>query len=374
MRILLLFGTRPEAVKLAPVALALRARGMEALLANTGQHPDFETAALSPFGLESDLAAPFSRTAAPAAGAARLLTAADGLLTEAHPDLALVQGDTATAAAGAEAAFYRRIPVAHVEAGLRSGDLSAPFPEEYLRKKIALLARVHFAPTRTAVRNLLREGCRNVHLTGNTVVDALCRTVRPDYTHPALPEGPFVLFTLHRRECTRARAREWHAMLRTLTRRTGLPVLYPVHADPARLRAAEEDLGDCPGVRLLPPLGVADFHNFLARAALVLTDSGGVQEEAVSLGRPLLVLRRVGERQEGGERFTDAPEGALRQALSALANPAPRFFPAAPAVKEGGDGTENAPAAALPSSPYGDGHAGGRIAAILRLYASRRGL
>lgn len=311
--ILLLLGTRPEAIKMAPLALELaRHKGIRSRVCLTGQHRELLEQAVADFGLRPWRRLDVMEEAQTLSGlTARLLSELTGVLRESRPNLILVHGDTTTAFAGALAAFYLQIPVGHVEAGLRSGDLSAPFPEEFNRIAIDRLARWHFAPTPGARENLLREGCaaEGIVVTGNTVVDAMRLTLREDFTHPALDwagKRPLVLLTAHRRENFAAMGRLFAAIQALARHRPDVAFLFPVHPNPRVRKLAYGLLGGLDNLKLVNPLGVAECHNLLARCAVVLTDSGGLQEEASALCRPVLVLREVTERPEG------VTEGKLR--------------------------------------------------------------
>lgn len=305
-RILLLFGTRPEAIKMCPLAHELSRRpGIQSRVCLTGQHREMLEQAVDAFGLRPDRRLEVMEENQTLSGlTARLLTQVTDLLREERPGMVLVHGDTTTAFAGALAAFYLGIPIGHVEAGLRTGDLSAPFPEEFNRVAIDRLALWHFAPTPGAAENLLREGRdpNYILVTGNTVVDALRFTLRPDFTHPALSwagERPLILLTVHRREQFDTLG-ELFEVIQALARlRPQAAFLFPVHRNPQVRKLAYGLLGGLDNLRLVNPLDVRDFHNLLARCALVLTDSGGVQEEAAVLGKPVLVLRGATERPEG---------------------------------------------------------------------------
>ena len=291
----------------------------------------------------------------------RVLAEVDGVLEAARPDLVLVHGDTTTALGAALAAFYRQIPVGHVEAGLRTYQMRAPFPEEFNRRGVGLVANLHFAPTEGARRNLLREGVAedSVFVTGNTVVDALKTTVKKDFSHPLLSfleEGFAVLLTTHRRESL---GPPLEGILRAVRRvaesRPFLRILCPAHKNPLVEGAVRRALGGCRNVRITEPLGVVEFHNLLARCRLVLTDSGGIQEEAAAMGKPTLVLRNTTERPEGVESgclcLVGTKEQAIITTFTALLD----------------DPDALARMASSPN-PYGDGLACLRIADVLEAF------
>ncbi len=360
-RALLIFGTRPEAVKMCPLVRELRGReGVRTLVCVTGQHRQMLDPVLEAFGVTPDfrLELPRREPEDLAGLAAELLKGVGAVLERAKPDLALVQGDTATTFAGALACFYARVPLGHVEAGLRTYDMSRPWPEELHRRAVTLMSRWHFAPTDRARQNLLREGVdpASVFVTGNTVIDALHTTVRDDYVNPILDWASgsrLVLVTAHRRENLGAPLeRMLRAIRRAVEERPDVKAVYPMHLNPAVRQTAEKVLGDCERVRLTEPMGLVEFHNVLARCHLVVTDSGGLQEEAPSLGKPVLVLRDATERPEGVDAGTLKVAGTdadrVYRELSRLLDD-----PAAYA------------AMARAANPYGDGRASKRIADIL---------
>ena len=359
-RILVAIGTRPEAIKMAPLVLALRAEPWaEVRILATAQHRQMLDQVLEAFGLEPDVDLDIMRPnqALPEL-TARLLLQLDEVLASEAPDAILAQGDTTTVLAVALAAFYRRIPLGHVEAGLRTGDLANPFPEEMNRVVAGRLARWHFAPTAQARDNLLAEGFdpATVHVTGNTVIDALLQVAGREPPLPvAVPAGKrLVLVTAHRRENFGAPFREVCLAIRDLAdAHPDIHVLYPVHPNPNVEAPARELLSGHPSITLCAPLDYLPFVAAMQRATLVLTDSGGVQEEAPALGKPVLVMRRETERPEAVTEGVVQLVGPDREAIVAAAS---RLLsdPAAYAAMARG------------TSPYGDGHAAGRIAAILR--------
>ncbi len=306
-KIMLAFGTRPEAIKMCPLVRELKARGeADIFVLNTAQHRELTESAMSAFSVHADRSLDImSEGQTPTGVCAKILREAEGVLGEVRPDLLLVHGDTATAFAMSVAGFFAQIPVGHIEAGLRSGDIHSPFPEEFNRRAISLCASLHFAPTHAAATNLLEEGIKafRIHVTGNTVIDALKYTVRDGYTSPLLERlsGKKIIFlTAHRRE---SRGEILLGMLCAVRRICeSLPevrVIFPMHPSSEVRAAARSVLGDCESVILCEPFGVVDCHNILSRSTLVLTDSGGLQEEAAALGVPVLVMRSVTERPEG---------------------------------------------------------------------------
>ncbi|MBR2353858.1 MAG: UDP-N-acetylglucosamine 2-epimerase (non-hydrolyzing), partial [Clostridia bacterium] len=306
-KILTVFGTRPEAIKMCPLIRTLRERDrFEIRVAVTGQHRALLDDVLRIFDITSDYDLDLMRDGQDLFDLTEGIVAGmRSVLTEEQPDLVLVHGDTTTAFCTALSAFYLKIPIGHVEAGLRTYDLSAPFPEEWNRRAIGLLARFHYAPTEGAKKNLLSEGVEEnrIVLTGNTGIDALRYTVREDFSHPYLNwvgENRLMLLTAHRRE---NQGKSMRAIFRGIRRVAGehenIRILCPVHPSPAVQAAAREELAGCERIRLVDALDTVTFHNLLFRAYLCVTDSGGVQEEAASLGKPVLILRDQTERPEG---------------------------------------------------------------------------
>ncbi|MDO9710973.1 non-hydrolyzing UDP-N-acetylglucosamine 2-epimerase [Paracraurococcus lichenis] len=357
--VLCVVGTRPEAIKMAPIVQALRRyNGVQVRLLLTGQHRDLLDQALAAFGLRGDIDLDLMRPNQTLSGlAARILDGLDPLLAEAPPAMVLAQGDTTTVMAAAIACFHRRIPFGHVEAGLRTGDLQHPFPEEFNRIVAGRAATLNFAPTEGARLALLREGVpeARVHVTGNTVIDALLDVARRAPPMPAglPPHGRLVLMTLHRRESFGEPVRQvLSAVQRLCAAFPDLHVLYPVHPNPNVREAAHAMLGANPQVTLTGPLGYAELVAAMRHCTLVLTDSGGLQEEAPALGKPVLVLREVTERPEavdlGVARLVGTdPARILAEASALLTSPI-----AYAAMAKG-------------VSPYGDGRAAERIAAIV---------
>ncbi len=359
-KIMLIFGTRPEAIKMCPLALELKKRqGIRTVICVTGQHRGMLRQVLDAFGIvpEYDLAimkdqqSLFDITV-------RVLEGIRDVLAKEKPDIVLVHGDTTTTFVSALACFYMQIPVGHVEAGLRTYDIYSPYPEEFNRQGVGILARWNFAPTKISRDNLIREGKKpeSIFVTGNTVIDALKTTVKENYTHPDLDWAAgsrLILITAHRRENLGA---PMHAMFRAIRRvieeHPDVKALYPIHMNPLVRAAAEEELSGCDRIRLTEPLDVLDCHNVMARSYLILTDSGGIQEEAPSLGKPVLVMRNTTERPEGIEAGTlelvgTGEEKIYREFTRLLDDP------------------EAYRKMAHAENPYGDGHACERIADIL---------
>ena len=356
-RVLVVFGTRPEAIKLCPLITELRRReGIECRVCLTGQHRELLDRVLPIFDVLPDRSLSVMRAGQSLSSLTeRLLRELSEVLSREHPKLVLVHGDTTTAFACALACFYQNIPIGHVEAGLRTYDLRAPFPEEWNRRAIGVLASYHFAPTAQAKENLLSEGIsqEKIRVTGNTGIDALCHTVRSDYRHEQLDwvgDAPLLLLTAHRRENLGMPMREaFRGIRRVVEEKKEWKVLYPVHANPAVRQIAEEELSGMERIRLIEALDAIDFHNFLARCRLVVTDSGGIQEEAPALGKPVLILRRTTERPEGIRagvaRLIGTSEGSVYRGIRELMENRALYDTMARAV-----------------NPYGDGHACQRIA------------
>jgi UDP-N-acetylglucosamine 2-epimerase (non-hydrolysing) len=365
IRVLSVFGTRPEAIKMAPVVHALRdsPRQFESVVCVSAQHRAMLDQVLGVFGVQADHDLDLMTAGqSPAEITARVLERLPSLLREIRPDVLLVQGDTMTTFAAAFAAYLERIPSGHVEAGLRTGDRYQPFPEEMNRVMTTRLASIHFAPTAQAQAALLAEGvpAGDVHLTGNTVIDALLQTVSESYSFrsPQLASldarRRLVLVTTHRRESFGVPLRSTCAAIRDLAQRfPDLQFVLPVHPNPEVKETVERLLCDLPGMYLIEPVDYLEFVHLMNRSYLVLTDSGGVQEEAPSLGKPVLVLREVTERPEGVDAGTAVLVGTDRdrivQVASELLTSKAAYERMANAV-----------------NPYGDGQASGRIVKALQ--------
>lgn len=367
MRILFVFGTRPEAVKLCPLVLAMReAPGFEARVCVTAQHREMLDRILAVFGVEPELDLNVMRPRQTlAALTSRIVDALDPVLAEQKPDMVLVQGDTTTTFAAALAAFYRRIPTGHVEAGLRTGDLAEPFPEELNRVLTTRLAALHFAPTARAAANLRREHVpeQHIHVTGNTGIDALLfvsgkleRGEIPGYDGPLPAPGKrIVAMTAHRRESFGAGFEQICDAVLRLAARGDVQIIYPVHPNPHVRDVVDRRLRNVPGVTLLEPLDYVPFVDLMRRADILLTDSGGVQEEGPSLGKPVLVMRDKTERQEAVEAGTAQllgtdPERIVSAVAAAL------------------DKLNEGPPPASVDNPFGDGRASARILDAIRSF------
>lgn len=311
-KVMVVFGTRPEAIKMCPLIIELKKRScFETVVCVTGQHREMLKEVLDVFGIIPDHDLSIMKPGQDLFDITEgVLLGIRKVLEQERPDIVLVHGDTSTTFSAALACFYLRIPIGHVEAGLRTYDLYSPYPEEFNRQAVSLLAEYNFAPTNSAKENLLREGRRedSIFVTGNTAIDALKLTVRPDYHHPILSwaEGSrLVLITAHRRENLGPPMRNmFRAIKKVLKEHRDVKAVYPIHLNPSIRSIAEEELGDMDSLRIIEPLDVIDFHNFMSRSYLILTDSGGIQEEAPSLGKPVLVMRDTTERPEGIEAGT----------------------------------------------------------------------
>ena len=363
-RVLTVFGTRPEAIKMAPVVQALqRASGMESILCVTAQHRTMLDQVLALFGLSPDVDLDIMRSGQDLTDIThRVLVGLRDVIREQCPDRVLVHGDTTTTLAASLAAYYERVPVAHVEAGLRTGNIYSPWPEEVNRRVAGVIANHHFAPTPSARENLLAENVADaaITVTGNTVIDALLDVVGRIRADPALAAGlrgrfPFlgegrrlVLVTGHRRESFGGGFEQICAALAGLAARGDVDVVYPVHLNPQVKGPVEAALGECPNVHLIPPQDYLPFVYLMEQASLILTDSGGVQEEAPSLGKPVLVLRATTERPEAVEAGTVRLVGTDTKEILEWSN----------TLLDCPDAYE---AMARAHNPYGDGCAARRI-------------
>ncbi len=358
--IMLVFGTRPEAIKMCPLIQELRTRkDIRTLCCVTGQHRQMLDQVLSAFHVTPDYDLAIMKDGQTLFDVTtRVMEELKNVLAEAKPDLVLVHGDTTTTFAAALTCFYMQIPVGHVEAGLRTYQLDSPFPEEFNRHAVGVVAKYHFAPTEQARQNLLRENKKpeTIFVTGNTAIDALKTTVRADYQNPELEWAKgsrLILLTAHRRENLGEPMRAiFRAVRRIADEVPDIKVLYPVHMNPTIRALAQEILGGDERIRLIPPMDVVDFHNMLARSDLVMTDSGGIQEEAPSLGKPVLVLRDTTERPEGVAAGTLKLVGTDEETIYREAK---RLLTDEAAYHR----------MSVASNPYGDGQACRRIADIL---------
>ena len=360
IRVMLVFGTRPEAIKMCPLVLELKSRpAFSVTVCVTGQHREMLAQVLEAFNVTPDIDLDIMTAGQTLTDVTtRVLERMESVLDDVKPHVVLVHGDTTTTFSAAVACFYRQIPVGHVEAGLRTYDLLSPYPEEFNREAVSLISGFNFAPTKLARENLINEQHdeSTVFVTGNTAIDALKTTVKPDFTHPELTwaEGSrLIILTAHRRENWGEPMRRIFSAIRRVTEEfPDIKVLYPIHMNPLVREAASAVLEGCDRIRLIEPLDVLDFHNFLARSYLILTDSGGIQEEAPSLGKPVLVLRDTTERPEGVEAGTLRLTGTDEETIY-------REFRRLLTDKDAYDEMSGA------NNPYGDGLASVRIADIL---------
>ncbi len=358
--VMLVFGTRPEAIKMCPLVNELKSReGINTVVCVTGQHRQMLDQVLSAFNVTPDYDLSIMKEKQTLFDiTTNILERIKDVLCEVKPDVVLVHGDTSTTFVTALACFYLQIPVGHVEAGLRTYNIYSPYPEEFNRQAVSIISRYNFAPTVLSRDNLIREGKNpeTIYITGNTAIDALKTTVRDDYTHPELEwaEGSrLIMITAHRRENL---GEPMHNMFRAIRRvmeeHPDLKAIYPIHMNPIVRAAAEEELGGFDRIRIIEPLEVLDFHNFLARSYLILTDSGGIQEEAPSLGKPVLVMRDTTERPEGIEagtlKLVGTSENVIYENFKLLLENEEAYL-----------------AMSRASNPYGDGLACKRIADIL---------
>ena len=359
-KIMLVFGTRPEAIKMCPLVKELKARdNVITKVCVTGQHRQMLDQVLEIFHVYPDYDLSIMKDKQTLFDiTTNVLNGIKSVLESEKPDVVLVHGDTTTTFVTALACFYLQIPVGHVEAGLRTYNIFSPYPEEFNRESVGIIAKYNFAPTEISKNNLIKEGKKeeSIFVTGNTAIDALKTTVRDEYRHQDLDwakDSRMILLTAHRRENL---GEPMHQMFRAIRRivdeTPDVKVIYPIHMNPAVRQAAEEELGSDERIRIIEPLDVLDFHNFMARSYLILTDSGGIQEEAPSLGKPVLVMRDTTERPEGIDagtlKLVGTDEEVIYQEFKRLLTDKAEYEKMSKA-----------------SNPYGDGFACKRIADIL---------
>ena len=357
---MLVFGTRPEAIKMCPLVNELKTRKeIETVVCVTGQHRQMLDQVLEAFSVTPDYDLSIMKENQTLFDVTTsILERIKAVLEAERPDVVLVHGDTSTSFVTALAAFYMRIPVGHVEAGLRTYNIYSPYPEEFNRQGAGIIAKYHFAPTTTARDNLIKEGKNpdDIYVTGNTSIDALRTTVREEYDHPELEwavGSRLIVLTAHRRENLGEPMRNmFRAIKRIVDEYDDLKVIYPIHMNPAVRAAASEIFGDDERFHIIEPLDVLDFHNFIARSYLILTDSGGIQEEAPGLGKPVLVMRDTTERPEGIAAGTLKLVGTNEEKIY-------EEFKRLITDKSAYDAMSHA------SNPYGDGFASKRIADVL---------
>ena len=311
-KVMVVFGTRPEAIKMCPLVKELKTRqNLETIVCVTGQHRQMLDQVLQVFDVVPDYDLSIMKDKQTLFDVtSNILGKMKEVLEEVKPDVVLVHGDTSTTFVTSLAAFYLQIPVGHVEAGLRTYDIYSPFPEEFNRQATGIIAKYHFAPTEVSKQNLLNEGKKDsdIYVTGNTAIDALRTTVKDDYTHEVLDwvgDSRLIMLTAHRRENLGQPLKNmFKAIKHIVDEYEDIKVIYPIHMNPLVRETANDILGNHERIRIIEPLEVLDFHNFLNKAYLILTDSGGIQEEAPSLGKPVLVMRDTTERTEGIEAGT----------------------------------------------------------------------
>lgn len=359
-KIMLVFGTRPEAIKMCPLVNELKSReNVQTVVCVTGQHRQMLDQVLETFNVVPDYDLSVMKERQTLFDiTTNILNRIKEVLEKDKPDVVLVHGDTSTTFVTALASFYLQIPVGHVEAGLRTYDIFSPYPEEFNRQAVSIISQYNFAPTEKSRENLIREGKdeKTIWVTGNTVIDALKTTVREDYAHPELEwaEGSKLIFiTAHRRENL---GEPMHNMFRAIRRvmeeHPDVKALYPIHMNPVVRQAADEELGGFDRIHIIEPVEVFDCHNLMARSYLILTDSGGIQEEAPSLGKPVLVMRDTTER----------PEGIAAGTLKLVGTDEDVIYQN---FKELLENQETYERMARANNPYGDGHACERIADVV---------
>ncbi len=359
-KVMLVFGTRPEAIKMCPLVNELKTRkNIETIVCVTGQHRQMLDQVLDAFHVVPDYDLSIMKDKQTLFDiTTNILNGIKEVLEKVRPDVVLVHGDTSTTFVTALACFYLQIPVGHVEAGLRTYNIYSPYPEEFNRQAVSIISAFNFAPTALSKQNLLKEGKNpeTIYVTGNTAIDALKTTVRDDYTHPELEwaeDSRLILITAHRRENLGEPMKNmFRAIRRVMDEHPDVKAIYPIHMNPLVRQTADEILGGDERIRIIEPLEVLDFHNFLARSYLILTDSGGIQEEAPSLGKPVLVMRDTTERPEGIAagtlKLVGTDEEVIYENFKRLLEEESEYAKMSTA-----------------SNPYGDGFACKRIADIL---------
>lgn len=359
-RVMLVFGTRPEAIKMCPLVKELKKREkIEVLVCVTGQHRQMLDQVLRIFDVIPDYDLSIMKVQQSLFDiTSNILNSIKGVLEESKPDLVLVHGDTSTSFVTALACFYMQIPVGHVEAGLRTNNIYSPFPEEFNRQAVGIISKYNFAPTNLSAENLLKEGKdkNSIFVTGNTVIDAMKLTVIKDYEHPELDwvgDSRFIFITAHRREnLGEPMHNMFRAIRRVLDEHDDVKAIYPIHMNPMVRRAAETELGDCEKIHIIEPIDVFDCHNFESRCFLCLTDSGGIQEECPSYGKPVLVMRDTTERPEGIKsgtlKLVGTNEETIYQEFTKLLDNSKEYEKMSKAC-----------------NPYGDGRACKRIADVI---------
>lgn len=360
MKVMTIFGTRPEAIKMCPLVLELKKHSdIETIVCLTGQHKEMLDQVMKVFDIEADYNLSIMKNMQTLSMiTSEVIHGIDQILTDKNPDVVLVHGDTTTSFAAGLASFYHNIPVGHVEAGLRTYDLQSPYPEEFNRQAVDLFTKFYFAPTELTKMNLLAEGklAQNIYVTGNTVIDALHTTINESYYNEHIEwasDSRMILVTAHRRENIGKPMEEMFKAIRDVVNdNQDVKVIYPIHKNPKVREIANKYLANHEHIRLIEPLDVLDFHNFIKKSYVILTDSGGIQEEAPALGKPVLVMRETTERPEGVNAGILKLVGTSYQRIydetSILLNDEDVYTRMSHAV-----------------NPYGDGHASERIVEVL---------
>lgn len=359
-KVMLIFGTRPEAIKMCPLVNELKSRkALTTVVCDTGQHRQMLNQVLETFSVVPDYDLSIMKDKQTLFDVTtNILERVKKVLEEIKPDIVLVHGDTSTTFVSALACFYLQIPIGHVEAGLRTYNINSPYPEESNRQAVSIISQFNFVPTELSKQNLLREGkkAETIYVTGNTAIDALRTTVREEYTHPEFEwakDSRLILITAHRREnLGKPMENMFRAIRRVMDEHPDVKAIYPIHMNPVVRESANAVLGGEERVHIIEPLDVLDFHNFLSRSYLILTDSGGIQEEAPSLGKPVIVMRDTTERLEGIAAGTLKLVGTEEENIY-------KEFRRLLIDRAAYDAMSHA------SNPYGDGHACRRIADIL---------
>lgn len=367
IKVMSIFGTRPEAIKMAPLVKELeRRKKIESIVCVTAQHREMLDQVLNTFDIKPNYDLNIMKQGQSLADVTtRALVGLEEVIKEVKPDIVLVHGDTTTTFAGALAAFYNQVAIGHVEAGLRTYDKYSPFPEEMNRQCVDRMADMYFAPTEISKNNLLKENIEEckIYITGNTAIDAMSTTVDKSYTHPELewikPGEKMILLTAHRRENLGEPMRHiFRGIKRIVDEFDDIKVIYPIHMNPRVREVANEVFGDADRVKLIEPLEVFDFHNFQNKSYIILTDSGGIQEEAPSLGKPVLVLRDTTER----------PEGIAAGTLKLVGTDEEVIYEETKKLLTNKEEYEKMSKA---SNPYGDGHASERIVDAIEKYFNK---
>ncbi len=359
-KVMLVFGTRPEAIKMCPLVNALKKKeSIKTIVCVTGQHRQMLDQVLNTFNVKPDYDLSIMRQGQTLFDiTTNILSSIKEVLAKVRPDVCLVHGDTSTTFVTALACFYLQIPIGHVEAGLRTYNIYSPYPEEFNRQAVGIISKYNFAPTELAKKHLISEGKNpeTIYVTGNTVIDAMRYTVVEDYRHPELDwvgNDRMIFITAHRREnLGQPMHNMFRAIRRVLDEHSDVKAIYPIHMNPIVRKAADEELSGCDKIHIIEPISVIDCHNFEVRCHLCLTDSGGIQEECPSYGKPVLVMRDTTERPEGIEagtlKLVGTDENAIYEWFTKLLDDKEEYLNMAHAT-----------------NPYGDGHACERIADIL---------